>query len=90
MANYSTRNEAKTLPGECYEIARDLAYRLERAGHGSSRELGPLVEGWVRVHVGRIIDEREEAITDAMEVSRPWQWRVARFLRRLADLVRDA
>jgi hypothetical protein len=87
------KGEGKPLGREAYEIANELAHRLQRAeiiSDADARRVMPLLEGWVRISIGPIIDEREEAVGDVLEMSKGWQYRLARFLRKLADLVRDS
>jgi hypothetical protein len=72
---------------EAYQVGRELAYRLKRAGYfpeQEDRRAGELIDGWVRNKVEPIIDEREEAISRQFELEEGWRARVARFLRRVA------
>jgi hypothetical protein len=79
-----------TLSRESYEIANELTHRIQRAelvSDGDLRRLQGVLEGWVRITVGPLIEEREDAISRQFELEEGRRARVARFLRRVARAV---
>jgi hypothetical protein len=76
---------------EVADIAAATMEAVERGGTTLSLPAATALSQTLHERVGRIVDEREEAITEAMEyeASRGWK-RLAAFLHRLADLVGGA
>lgn len=84
------KGDGVELPHEAYKIATELVHRLQRAeiiGDGDARRAQGVLEGWVRITVGPIIEEREEAVSRQFELEEGRRTRVARFLRRVAAAV---